>query len=129
MDSLVGVGGMLSAGVVDDLVLAGAAVESARVAELIQHALIDGTGATDRGVKQARFRVLRGARMPAVVVELGFISNEHEALRVQGDSYQGEMIGALIDAVINYRAWDELLLSEVFAESANEQVLATHSEP
>ncbi len=48
---------------------------SNNMALLIQQNLVAGTKSFDRGVKQANFYVLRGAFMPAVLIEIGFISN------------------------------------------------------
>ncbi|MEM7668874.1 MAG: N-acetylmuramoyl-L-alanine amidase, partial [Pseudomonadota bacterium] len=49
--------------------------ESQRFANLVQEELNQALGLRDRGVRQAPFRVLIGASMPAVLVELGFLSN------------------------------------------------------
>lgn len=52
--------------------------ESSDWAQMIQDALEDVHPGPDRGVKQADFAVLRGAFMPAVLVEIGFVSNPRE---------------------------------------------------
>ncbi len=52
--------------------------ESSHFAEFVQKAMSDRLGIRNRGVKQARFTVLQGARMPAVLVETAFLSNPGE---------------------------------------------------
>ena len=52
--------------------------ESSALASRIQEELAVVTGSEGRGVKQAPFRVLVGASMPAVLVEVAFISNPEE---------------------------------------------------
>ncbi len=47
-------------------------------AEIINSAIVKATNGEDRGVKQAPFIVLDGATMPAVLIEIGFISNPKE---------------------------------------------------
>lgn len=78
--------------------------ESSRFAEHIQDAMAIATGVERRGVKQAPFRVLVGAMMPAVLVEVGFISNPDEANRLRDDSYQTAVASALADGIEAYRA-------------------------
>ncbi len=53
--------------------------ESSALAEAVQLSMVKGTKRGDRGVKQAPFTVLEGAAMPAILVEVGFISNRVEA--------------------------------------------------
>jgi N-acetylmuramoyl-L-alanine amidase len=77
--------------------------ESQRFATLIQTELNDALQLKDRGVKQAPFRVLNGAEMPAVLVELGFISNPEEEKKLQDATYRGELVDALIRAVQRYK--------------------------
>jgi hypothetical protein len=55
-------------------------------------------------VKQAPFRVLKGATMPAVLVELGFINNPDEEKKLQDSAYRDQLVDALITAVARYRA-------------------------
>jgi hypothetical protein len=54
-------------------------------------------------VKQAPFRVLNGAEMPAVLVELGFLSNPDEEKKLQDAAYRGELAEALTRAVSRYK--------------------------
>jgi N-acetylmuramoyl-L-alanine amidase len=78
--------------------------ESQRFANLIQAELNQALGLKDRGVKQAPFRVLMGAAMPAVLVELGFISNPDEEAKLQNAEYRGKLIDALATAIVRYKA-------------------------
>jgi N-acetylmuramoyl-L-alanine amidase len=58
----------------------------------------------DLGVKSALFYVLLGARMPAVLVETGFISNRLEEQRLASPRYQDEVAGAVARAIIDFAA-------------------------
>lgn len=77
--------------------------ESQRFANLVQEELNDSLGLADRGVKQAPFRVLVGASMPSVVVELGFLSNPSEAAKLQDPAYRGELVSALVRAIVRFK--------------------------
>lgn len=78
--------------------------ESQRFATLIQEELNLALGLRDRGVRQAPFRVLMGASMPAVLVELGFLSNPSEEEKLQSSAYLGELVDALLRAIVRFRA-------------------------
>ncbi|HEX2224133.1 MAG TPA: N-acetylmuramoyl-L-alanine amidase, partial [Thermoanaerobaculia bacterium] len=78
--------------------------ESQRFAAMVQAELNQTLQLRDRGVKQAPFRVLMGAAMPAVLVELGFISNPEEEKKLQDATYRAELVGALTRAVGRYKA-------------------------
>lgn len=77
---------------------------SQRLAVLIQEELNTTLGLRNRGVKQAPFAVLMGAAMPAVLVELGFISTPRELERLQDPVYQNELAEALTRALVRFRA-------------------------
>ncbi|MEO8504242.1 MAG: N-acetylmuramoyl-L-alanine amidase [Acidobacteriota bacterium] len=78
--------------------------ESQRFANLVQAELNQTLGLKDRGVKQAPFVVLMGAAMPAVLVELGFLSNPAEEAKLLQPAYRANLIAALVRAVERYRA-------------------------
>jgi N-acetylmuramoyl-L-alanine amidase len=76
---------------------------SSDLAELVQQETIAGTGARDRGVRQAGFRVLVGAYMPAVLIEMGFISNVEEERRLDSGSYQQDLARAMSNAILEFK--------------------------
>ncbi|HEX9982946.1 MAG TPA: N-acetylmuramoyl-L-alanine amidase [Thermoanaerobaculia bacterium] len=77
--------------------------ESSRFASTIQEELNTVTGVANRGVKQAPFKVLVGATMPAALVEVAFISNPEEEAKIQTDEFQKTMIDAITRAVQRYK--------------------------
>jgi N-acetylmuramoyl-L-alanine amidase len=78
--------------------------ESARVAELIQGHLDRVHSGENRGVKQAGFVVLTTARRPAVLVELGYSTNRHDARLLTDTATQRRLVAALADAILAYLA-------------------------
>jgi N-acetylmuramoyl-L-alanine amidase len=77
--------------------------ESSRLAESVQRELNALTGVRDRGVRQAPFRVLMGATMPAILVEAGFISNPEEEARLKSDAYKDKIALGIAQAVAEFR--------------------------
>jgi N-acetylmuramoyl-L-alanine amidase len=68
---------------------------SSALASRVHEALGEVTGSSTRGVKQAPFRVLVGATMPAVLVEIGFLSNPEEEKLLTNDAYQSRVAAAI----------------------------------
>ena len=81
--------------------------ESQRLARLVQEELNETLHLANRGVKQAPFRVLVGAAMPAVLVECGFLSNPEEEAKLLDPAYRAELVDSLVRAVVRYRAQRE----------------------
>jgi N-acetylmuramoyl-L-alanine amidase len=77
---------------------------SSRLAYAVHDRLVSALGAEDRGVKQAPFYVLAGARMPAVLLEVGFISHPSESARLRDAAYQERIAQAIADGVAAFRA-------------------------
>lgn len=63
------------------------------------------------GVKGARFAVLRGAQMPAVLIEMGFLSNPAEEAKLKNGFYRQRMAEAIVEGVKDYSK--QLILTEV----------------
>jgi N-acetylmuramoyl-L-alanine amidase len=78
--------------------------ESSQLAESIQRRLNEVAGTRDRGVRQAPFRVLMGATMPAILVEVGFISNADEEGKLSGGDYRDQIVRALAASINEYLA-------------------------
>lgn len=76
--------------------------ESGRLAELLQAGMKLVHPGPSRGVKQAGFRVLVTAFMPAVLVEIGFGTNKLEAQYMTDTERQRELASTLADAVVRY---------------------------
>jgi N-acetylmuramoyl-L-alanine amidase len=76
--------------------------ESGRLAELLQAGMKQVHPGPSRGVKQAGFRVLVTAFMPAVLVEIGFGTNKLEAEYMTDTDRQRELASTLADAVVRY---------------------------
>lgn len=78
--------------------------ESSTLAATIQSGLKSVHPGTDRGVKQAGFRVLIAAYMPAVLIELGFGTNATEARWLASAKGQQALAKAIADAAMRYLA-------------------------
>jgi N-acetylmuramoyl-L-alanine amidase len=76
--------------------------ESSVLAESMQRHLNELTGTRDRGVRQAPFRVLMGATMPAILVEAGFISNPKEEQLFKSLGYRNQVVSAMAAAVHDF---------------------------
>ena len=72
------------------------------IAYYVQRSLTSATNSSDRGVKSARFAVLRGIKMPGALVECGFISNNAECAKLLNASYRQKIAEAICSAVRNY---------------------------
>jgi len=61
----------------------------------------------NRGVKQAGFTVLRGAKMPAILVEAAFISNRSGEKRLKDGKFQNSLVESICAGVKEYKEWVE----------------------
>ena len=78
--------------------------ESSELAEEIQEELNGVSGTESRGIKQAPFRVLVGATMPAVLIETAFISNADEEKKLASPDFQQNVADAVSRAVTRFFA-------------------------
>lgn len=72
------------------------------LAQTIQNSILQATGAPNRGVRRARFYVLRHTAMPAVLVEVGFVTGRDDAPRLADASYRELMAQAIARGILQY---------------------------
>jgi N-acetylmuramoyl-L-alanine amidase len=72
------------------------------LAYCLHRALLSGTGAADRGIRRARFQVLREAPCPAALVECGFVSNRIEESRLATAVFRDEIAEAIARGIRAY---------------------------
>ncbi|MDR2585650.1 MAG: N-acetylmuramoyl-L-alanine amidase [Prevotellaceae bacterium] len=87
--------------------------QSVQFAEKVQKAFGKSPITTNRGVKQAGFLVLWRSSMPAVLVELGFISNTADRTVLTSDDGQNKMATALFNAFKEYQSGVDKLPSPI----------------
>lgn len=73
-----------------------------RLAASIQSNLLSATGMRDRGVKQARFFVLRHTNMPAALVEVGFVTGAQDAPRLADPAWRETAAQAIARGILQY---------------------------
>jgi N-acetylmuramoyl-L-alanine amidase len=69
----------------------------------IHRALVENAAMADRGVRRARFVVLRDALVPAVLVEAGFMSHPDELHQIQDSEHRREIAQAILDGLLAYK--------------------------
>ena len=99
--------------------------DSKRLATHVQQALVRATGAVDRGVKHARFVVLIGTNVPAILVETGFVSNSTEGRRLTTSTYQQKIATAIAQGIEQFLGKNE---EAPLVKGGNSKFAATHVE-
>jgi N-acetylmuramoyl-L-alanine amidase len=79
---------------------------SAAFAQLVEARLRGAVPVSPRAIQQAPFRVLVGANMPAVLVEVGYISNPEQESAMAAAPFQSRLAQALTDAVAAFFSQD-----------------------
>lgn len=77
--------------------------EGRRLASCIQSMVASGLGTPNRGVKFARFKVLRSCNSPAALVEGGFISTGHDRARILDPRYRQRLAELIGEGILRYR--------------------------
>ena len=76
--------------------------ESKDLSDIIQRELARTSGLNDRGLRQANFAVLRGAYMPAALVETAYISNPGDEKKLNSPAFRDKLAEAITAGIIKY---------------------------
>ncbi|MBA3296663.1 MAG: N-acetylmuramoyl-L-alanine amidase [Acidobacteria bacterium] len=76
---------------------------SAALARAVEASLRSRVTMSPRALQQAPFRVLVGANMPAVLVEMGFMTNAAQVKQLTSERYQNDVVQSLVDAIVTFR--------------------------
>jgi len=68
----------------------------------VHDAMLEKLGTVDRGLKRARFAVLRLTDVPAVLVEPGFLSHDDEAAEIADENRRGEIAESIANGIVAY---------------------------
>lgn len=77
--------------------------QSAALAKAVEGSFRDRVPLSARAVQQAPFRVLVGANMPAVLIEMGFLTNADQERQLNSGTFQDAIVQALVDAIVRFR--------------------------
>jgi len=78
--------------------------ENIALATAVHAHVIHELRSVDRGIKRARFNVLRGINKPAILFEGGFVSNPTEGELIDTSKYRQRIAESIADAVVKFRA-------------------------
>jgi N-acetylmuramoyl-L-alanine amidase len=77
--------------------------QSAALAQAVDASLRERIPMSPRALQRGPFRVLVGANMPAVLVEMGFITNLAQEKQLQGDEFQNNVVQGLVASITRFR--------------------------
>lgn len=77
--------------------------QSAALSASIHHSMLGHIPRVDRGVKRARFAVLRLSTVPSVLVEGGFVSNSDESRLISSPAWRQQLAEAIVTGIANYK--------------------------
>ena len=73
-----------------------------RLAALVHPRVIQAMDSIDRGIRQRGYRVLRRNRLPAILIECGFLTNHAEGERASSPDYRQRVARAIASAILRY---------------------------
>ncbi|MDC1207017.1 N-acetylmuramoyl-L-alanine amidase, partial [Akkermansiaceae bacterium] len=73
------------------------------LADAVQRGMLNRVKSVNRGVKYARYYVIRHSRNPAILVEGGFVSNSRERGRTKEGWYREAIADGIVDGVVSFK--------------------------
>ncbi len=74
-----------------------------KLAQFVQKSLVRHTRTVDRNAKFARYYVIRNSKLPAILVEGGFVSNEQERARMKSGYFREAIARGIAEGILRYR--------------------------
>ena len=115
---------------------AGSAVDaqSFELSAAVYHSMLGHIPEFDRGIKRARFAVLRLTKIPAILVEGGFLSETNDSKSVANPAWRGKLAEAISVGIENYRNVTEkkqrpMLVADYRAQDAGGITVLNLAEP
>ncbi|MDL2267469.1 N-acetylmuramoyl-L-alanine amidase, partial [Desulfovibrio sp. OttesenSCG-928-G15] len=95
--------------ILTDLMLSTKLKESRHLAKCVHNGILNRLknaklAAFDNGVRSAPFYVLMGARMPAILVEFGYISNERDCANLRDEAFIQRQAEGVVRGIVQYRS-------------------------
>ena len=78
-------------------------IQSLLLAYQMEKSLVRNLGTEDRGVRRARFAVLRDAAMPAILIEGGYMTHPTEGKNIYNSAYRKRMATAIVKGIVAYQ--------------------------
>jgi N-acetylmuramoyl-L-alanine amidase len=109
-------------------------VQSLELSATVYHSMLGNLPEFDRGIKRARFAVLRHTQIPAVLVEGGFLTERGESKSIANPAWRSKLARAISSGIENYRAVAEkkqrpLVVADYRAEAGSEVSLSDLAQP
>jgi len=103
--------------------------ESSVFAEIVQDSMTRSLQLVNRGVKQAGFYVLGGAAMPAILVEIGFLTNPKEEKKLASSEHRESVARAILAGITDYKRRYDQRMRTVRSEPAPRRPEPARAEP
>jgi len=108
--------------------------QSFELSTAVYHSMLGHIPEFDRGIKRARFAVLRHTKIPAILVEGGFLTETGDSKRIADPAWRKKLAESICAGIENYRNLAEkkqrpLLVAEYRAQSAGEITVIDLAQP
>ncbi|MBR8839857.1 MAG: N-acetylmuramoyl-L-alanine amidase [Stigonema ocellatum SAG 48.90 = DSM 106950] len=72
------------------------------LARVVRHSILQNVNVRDRGIRRARFYVLRKSSMPSILVETGYMTGREDMAKLKTPQYQNQMADAIARGILQY---------------------------
>ncbi|MDZ8082048.1 MAG: N-acetylmuramoyl-L-alanine amidase [Nostoc sp. DcaGUA01] len=72
------------------------------LARIVHNSILQSINVRDRGVRRARFYVLRKSSMPSILVETGYLTGREDNAKLRSSAYQNQMAEAIARGILQY---------------------------